>query len=322
MTLRLEPREYLQAADILRRGGIVAFPTETVYGLGGDATLPSAIAAIFEAKGRPSDNPLIVHLGSPDQLTDCCRQIPSLAYSLMDAFCPGPLTLVLPKKPIILDRVTASLPSVAVRFPAHETARKLLLAADRPIAAPSANRSGSPSATRWEAVLEDLDGRIDAVLCDRAAEIGLESTVVDLTSPTPIILRHGAITLEQLRAIEANFATAAPELSTTVNSPGLRHRHYQPRARVYLCESHPYFDRKKEPMRRAWIGLTDLSPDRDRFALIQACSTVDEYARSLYEYFRHCDALQIDEIYCQAVTEAGLGRALMDRLRRAAQPPA
>ncbi len=336
MTLRLNPEECVQAANILKRGGTVAFPTETVYGLGADATRSSAIEAIFHAKGRPSDNPLIVHLRHPDQLSDYCRPISSLAYRLMESFCPGPLTLVLPKKRSIVDSVTAGLNTVAVRFPSHPTAQRILEAADLPIAAPSANRSGRPSSTSWQAVLDDLDGRIDAVVCDGSTDIGLESTVLDVSGFVPIVLRHGSITLEQLQEIEPSTRLRAASDLTSTNSPGLRHRHYQPRARVVLCDS-PNEVAEPVPVtsfsggravdeeskcssggRNAYIGLSEPAPGL-HFAMQRHCRDVEDYARSLFDFFRQCDSVGIANIYCQRVDEIGLGRAIMDRVRRAAE---
>ncbi len=328
MTLRLNSDQTLQAADILKQGGTVAFPTETVYGLGADATNASAIGAIFTAKGRPSDNPLIIHLGHPDQLSDYCQEIPSLAYRLIDFFCPGPLTLVLPKKSSIVECVTAGLNTVAVRFPSHPTAHKILMAAALPIAAPSANRSGRPSATTWQAVLEDLDGRIDAVMCEGVSDIGLESTVLDLSSAEPTVLRHGAITLEQLQKIEPLIRVRSEADDAFANSPGLRHRHYQPHAKVVLCDSPNQIAEirsKKIPPalapfseRIAFIGLTEAHPGLSLWLCMQ-CRNIDEYARNLFDFFRQCDSAKIDQIYCQRVEAVGLGRAIMDRLRRASE---
>ncbi len=323
MTQRLNPNEWLQAANVLKRGGTVAFPTETVYGLGADATRSASVDAIFRAKGRPSDNPLIVHLCHPDQLDAYCQHIPSLAYELIARFCPGPLTLVLVKKPWIVSSVTAGLNTVAIRFPSHPTAQRILAAADLPIAAPSANCSGSPSATSWQAVLEDLDGRIDALVCDGSAAIGLESTVLDVSGPCPTVLRHGAITLEQLREIEPSVLLHAATDTSAVNSPGLRHRHYQPRARVELCDSPAELvlvlrNTPGSETSNAYIGLSQ--PDSNqRFGMQARCHDVEEYARVIFDFFRRCDANKIERIYCEKVDETGLGRALMDRLRRASE---
>jgi len=317
MTLRLDPDQFFQAADILKRGGTVAFPTETVYGLGADATNASAIEAIFTAKGRPSDNPLIIHLQHPDQILDYCHNVPRIAYQLMEVFCPGPLTFVLPKKASIVDGATAGMNTVAIRFPSHPTAQKILEAAGLPIAAPSANRSGRPSATTWQAVVEDLDGRVDAIVCDLPTDIGLESTVLDLSSTTPMVLRCGAITLEQLQRVEPAIILRSDANLASVNSPGLRHRHYQPRAKVVLCDS-PNQLSLNSTNSIAYIGLdpTDLQPP---FSMSKQCQDIDEYARSLFDFFRQCDVANIETIGCQRVEEIGLGRAIMDRLRRAAE---
>jgi L-threonylcarbamoyladenylate synthase len=337
MTLRLNPDQCLQGASLLKQGGIVAFPTETVYGLGADATKSSAVEAIFKAKGRPSDNPLIVHLCRIEQLDEYCERIPSRAYRLIESFCPGPLTLVLPKKSAIVDCVTAGLKTVAIRFPSHPTARCLLEAANLPIAAPSANRSGGPSATSWQAVLEDLDGLIDAVVCDGATDIGLESTVLDLSESVPRLLRHGAITLEQLQQIDPSIQLDSAIDPRISNSPGLRHRHYQPRARVVLCDipidprnilstsirstldqpSAKRVNDERKGVGNAYIGLLEIDPSLS-FAKQLRCLDLEDYARSLFDFFRRCDSAGIENIYCQRVEEIGLGRAIMDRLRRAA----
>ncbi len=182
MTLQLKGNQLDKAAEILRSGGTVAFPTETVFGLGASCLQPHAIEKIFEAKGRPSDNPLIVHLYSTQQLHSICRHVSTVAQSLMQKWTPGPLTIVLEKSDAIPDSVTAGLDTVAFRFPKHPIARELLRIVDAPIAAPSANRSGRPSGTRWQSVLEDLDGRIDAIVCEDGCDLGLESTVLDLHS--------------------------------------------------------------------------------------------------------------------------------------------
>ena len=317
MTKRLKPDEYLQAAEILKAGGTVVIPTETVYGIGADATSEMAIKAIFAAKGRPSDNPLIIHLRFPDQLQKYCRNIPKIAYRFIEVFCPGPLTLVLPKKSMIVDGVTAGLDTVAVRFPSHLTAQKILEATGLPIAAPSANLSGRPSATTWQAAIEDLDGRVDAVVCDFPTEIGLESTVVDLSVDIPVILRSGAITLEQLRSIEPSIAMRTNSSYHHVNSPGLRHKHYQPRARVVLCDSASQMDANPQE-KVAYIGL-ELLNSTLTIAMSHPCVDLVEYARTLFDFFRQCDAASINTIWCQRVDETGLGCAIMDRLRRAAE---
>lgn len=316
MAKQLSTNDLAVAAAILRGGGLVAFPTETVFGLGADATSPDAISRIFKAKGRPSDNPLIVHLAEFDQLNEVCEGVTPIAEKLLQRFAPGPLTVVLPKKPCICSAATANLSSVAVRFPSHPTARSLLKQVALPIAAPSANRSGSPSATTWQSVLRDLDGRIDAIVCDEACALGLESTVVDCTdNDTPILLRSGHVTLEDLQTVVPNIRTLGSLTSVAMaNSPGLRHRHYQPRARVRLCESMVELADDEKP-RSAYIGLG--SDSLTELGLVQLCTSVEDYAMNLYEFFRRCDASGMEIIWCQRVPERGVGLALMDRLYRA-----
>ncbi len=316
MTLRLTPHDLESAARVLQAGGTVAFPTETVYGLGADATKPAAIVKIFQAKERPADNPLIIHLYSFEQLDRYCSAVSDVADKFLKAFCPGPLTLVLPKRAVITDLATAGLNSVAVRFPAHPTARELLRLANLPIAAPSANRSGRPSATTFEAVVDDLDGRITAVVCDEPSPIGLESTVVDMTGEIPIVLRAGGVSLEALQAIEPTTIMRTQAVDSSVNSPGLRHRHYQPLARVVLCRSLRDVS-IDSPKSSAFIGL-EATGDK-KFGLSLRCETVDDYARLLFDFFRRCDTEKIDTIYCQTVEEAGIGYAINDRLRRAGE---
>ena len=225
-----------QAAERLRRGGLVAFPTETVFGLGVDATCDAAVEKLFAAKGRPSSNPLIVHVADATRWSDAAAAITPSAQTLLDAFAPGPLTVVLPRRAEISKLVTAGLETVGVRVPDHPVAAEILRLAERPIAAPSANRSGRPSGTRWQSVLQDLDGRIDAVFRQDGPSLGVESTVVDCTGSVARVLRPGAVTLEQIRSVlpDAEEITAETEKSgrDAVRSPGTRHPHYQPRARV------------------------------------------------------------------------------------------
>ncbi len=228
-----------EAAKIIRAGGIVAFPTETVFGLGVDATNRLAVEKLFVAKGRPSDNPLIVHVG---KMADCAKatsDLTPIAEALLATFSPGPLTVVLPKQASISTLVTAGLDTVGLRIPDHRVAAEILLRTQVPVAAPSANLSGRPSCTTWESVLEDLDGRIDAVYCDNSQGLGIESTVVDCCGPFPVVLRPGAVTIEQIRQVlpEARELARVPGDGDTVNgvkSPGLLHPHYQPQAAVQL----------------------------------------------------------------------------------------
>ena len=300
-----------RAAAVLRRGGTVAFPTETVYGLGASALDGAAVAAVFRAKGRPADNPLIVHVADAAD-ADALADVTDAAARLWAAFAPGPLSLVLRQRGGLPAAVTAGLGTVALRVPGHETARALIAEAGVPLVAPSANRSGRPSPTAWEAVRDDLGGRIDAVLQGPPSAVGLESTVVDATGPVPVVLRPGAVSLEALRSVvPATVALAALAGDAPARSPGLRHRHYAPTARVRLVErgSQPGPD-------AAYIGLAPPAPG---YAAEAVCPDVEAYARRLFSFFRAADAAGLAWIDAQAVPDVGLGRALMDRLRRAAE---
>jgi L-threonylcarbamoyladenylate synthase len=298
------------AASFLRSGEVVAFPTETVYGLGGNAFDEKALRKIFAAKGRPADNPLIIHIGATEQLAEIVSQITPAAQRLIEAFWPGPLTVVLPKAERIPLLATANLQTVGVRAPAHPTANAFLRACGVPVAAPSANLSGRPSPTTWQAVAQDLDGRIACILQGGQTRVGLESTVVDCAGDTPHVLRAGAVTLEQLRAVLPAAQALTPDADAPARSPGLRHQHYAPRARVILVESPPDFNQKA-----AYIGLYTPACN---FTQQRICRDTEEYAHELFAFFRECDENGVNIIYCQAVAEIGLGVALMDRIMRAA----
>jgi L-threonylcarbamoyladenylate synthase len=323
-TLRIETHNLHLAAELLAQGKTVAFPTETVYGLGADALNEQAVEKIFLAKGRPSDNPLIAHIASLDQLEQIASGVSSIANILIERFWPGPLTIVVPRKPLVPNIVTAGLDTVAVRMPGDALARELIGLAGTPIVAPSANRSGRPSATTWESVLADLDGRIDAIVCGNPTRIGLESSVVDTTGSEPTILRHGAITQEMIAQVCGSVLTGNSE--QLLRSPGTRHRHYQPQATVQIVDDLGRLE--PSPQRIGMIGLCDPAAMRRQEvqlrsdfpqATIRYCASLDDYASNLFEFFRHCDTLGVVRIYCQQVPPLGLGRAIMDRLERAAQ---
>ena len=313
------------AAQVIRSGGLVAFPTETVFGLGADATNSPAVEKIFAAKGRPSDNPLIVHLSRLDQWPLAARVLSDSAAKFCRVFAPGPLTVVLPKNERICGAVTANRDTVGIRIPSNDVAHQLLEAAAVPIAAPSANMSGRPSCTRWQSVLEDLDGRIDAVLCHNPSTVGLESTVVDCCREPPMVLRTGAISLQELRDIvpgtEQLEASAAigPEADSSFLSPGIRHPHYRPRATVALFVS----------------DLTELDLDTESAGSLSCCgisipqiprgcthsrifSSVSDYAMHFYEFLREADRRGATLIACQLAPLEGIGIALRDRQLRAA----
>lgn len=298
------------AAEVIKRGGVVAFPTETVYGLGADIFNEAAITKVFEAKGRPADNPLIAHVAEAEQIKMLTDHLTPGAQRLLQTFAPGPLTVVVRKSQAVPLIATAGLETIGIRMPRLPIAREFLVACGVPVVAPSANLSGRPSPTTWEAVHEDLDGRIDCLLKGSSSEIGLESTVVDCTQETPVILRAGAVSIEELREIFPDIRISTAEDAEPPRSPGLKHRHYSPKAAVVLGNVH------RVTRNSGFIGLHD--PEAV-FKVIRICRDLEEYAHSLYEFFRECDRMRIETIYCEPVTESGLGTALMDRIRRAAE---
>lgn len=304
-----------QAAHWLRSGGLVAFPTETVYGLGVDATNVAAVARLFRVKGRPADNPLIVHIADIGQLEQVGQNVPPIAFELLERFAPGPLTVVVPKRPEIVPSVTAGLNTVGVRIPADELARAMLRAAQLPIAAPSANRSGRPSCTTYESVLEDFGADIDAILIGGAARIGLESTVVDCTREVPRVLRPGGISLEQLQRFDRRITAVGREVTAGENSPGRLHPHYRPRARVQLVVD----PSQAAPSRdAAYLGIAPHEMP-EAFGWHCVYESIEAYARSFYEALREVDRRGLSSVYCQRVAATGLGIALADRMERAAE---
>ncbi len=321
----------IEAAGFIKFGGVVAFPTETVYGLGADVFNRAAIAKIFAAKRRPNDNPLIAHVGNLEQIETLVSEITSNARKFIEAFFPAPLTLVLPKAENVPYLATANLETIGVRMPKNELAREFIKACGVPLVAPSANLSGKPSPTNWQAVYEDLNGRIDCILQGAATEIGLESTVVDCTGDVPLILRNGAVTLEQLREIIPETRLYQLKPNEQPKSPGLKHKHYAPTAKVALMENGKLLQMEngkwkteneepkskiQSPESSAFIGL---NKPFDKFAFVKICGSVEEYAHDVFAFFRECDTRKIDEIYCETVAEAGIGAALMDRLKRASE---
>jgi L-threonylcarbamoyladenylate synthase len=324
-----------EAGLILRSGGLVAFPTETVYGLGADATNGRAVARIFQAKGRPPDNPIIVHVASRSQLRALVAGIPGKAERLMDAFWPGPLTLILPAGEKVPAEVTAGLPTVAVRMPDHPVALALIKAAGVPVAAPSANLSGKPSPTLAAHVLQDLDGRIEAILDGGPAGIGVESTVLDLTTRVPVILRPGGITQEELAAclgevevdpdaISGSFEGGSPR------SPGMKYTHYAPRAPLLLVTGSPAAVARKirelalgEKSGGRRAGILTYSDSSDFSAVGEAViagrrDRPETVAAGLYSALRRFNELGVDIILAEGLEEKGLGLAVMNRLKKAA----
>ncbi|MEO7659561.1 MAG: L-threonylcarbamoyladenylate synthase [Pyrinomonadaceae bacterium] len=301
------------AAEYIKRGGIVAFPTETVYGLGASVFDELAVAKIFDAKQRPADNPLIAHIGHIEQIAELSGDVNEYARKFIEAFFPGPLTVVLKKKESVPYAATAGLDTIGIRMPRFPLAQNFLRECGVPIVAPSANLSGRPSPTTWEAVLEDLDGRIDCILQGAECEIGLESTVVDCTSEVPMVLRSGSISIERLREAVPQTSVYMATNVEAPKSPGLRHRHYSPRASVVIVTDVGVLG--YEP-NAGFIGLTRPADSFDRQLI---CDGIDEMAHSLFEFFRECDRDGIEQIICESVDESGIGTALMDRIKRAAE---
>jgi len=304
----------IEAAEIIKRGGTVAFPTETVYGLGANVFDEKAIAKIFKAKQRPNDNPLIAHVGRLEDINLLVAEITESAKKFIEAFFPAALTVVLPKSARVPLIATANLETIGVRMPKGKLAQEFLRACEMPVVAPSANLSGKPSPTSWQAVFEDLSGRIDCILQgDEMTEIGLESTVVDCTGAFPLVLRSGAITLEQLQTIIPETLLYRLRENEAAKSPGLKHRHYSPHAKVVLVNPTSNIQNLKSS---AFIGLE--LPD-EKFDLMKICASVEDYAHSIFDFFRQCDRQGIERIFCETVEETGIGTALMDRLKRAAE---
>ncbi|TNJ37469.1 threonylcarbamoyl-AMP synthase [Chlorobaculum thiosulfatiphilum] len=303
-----------EAASWLDRGETVAFPTETVYGLGADAFNAKAVAKIFKAKGRPSDNPLIVHVATPERISEVAAEIGETARMLVERFFPGPLTLVLKKRDSVPEIVSAGLPTIGVRCPSHPVASEFLRYCCHPVAAPSANVSGRPSPTDWKTVYHDLGGRIACLLRGEPSAIGLESTIVDCSVNPPRLLRSGAVSIESLRELvpDLEIATACKP-GESPKSPGQKYRHYSPEAEIVLVEA-PQESLPLDP-RAAWIGLA--TPPTGATKSLR-CRDMDEYARVLFGFFRACDAEGIRTIYCELPPDEGIGRAIRDRLIKAA----
>lgn len=299
------------AAALLRAGQVVIFPTETVYGLGADAFNPQAVKKVFEAKQRPADNPLIVHIWRLEQVDALAHDVPDYARTLMQAFMPGPFTILLPKQSHIPDVTTAGSDKVCLRMPSLLLAQQFLEACGRTVAAPSANLSGRPSPTRWQDCLEDMDGRVAAILAGPEAAFGLESTIVDATGPVPVLLRPGAVTLEQLAQVTPNIE---PQPSRTdLVTPGMKYRHYAPRASVQLIEPG-----QRPPTLCSQAGFIGLHAPAFPVLYNYQATSPEDYAHALFAFFRECDRRRLECIYAERTSQQGVGRALMNRLAKAA----
>jgi L-threonylcarbamoyladenylate synthase len=310
------------AGRVIKAGGLVAFPTETVYGLGCDAMNADAAAKVFEAKQRPQFDPLIVHIADLNQFDIVIGSLPALGQRLIDAFWPGPLTLVLPKQPAIPDLITAGLSTVAVRMPNHPVAQTLIREAGTPIAAPSANPFGYVSPTTAQHVADGLGNSVDLILDGGPCPVGVESTIVSLAGPRPELLRPGSITIEQLSAV-----IGAIRLASSVNqqplAPGQLSRHYATRTPLILLPSAEARPLLKDDERAGLLIHSHPRDTDDRFAAVEVLSSTGdlrEAARHLFAALRRLDSLGLDRIYAEPCREEGLGVAIMDRLRRCATP--
>ncbi|MCL2408074.1 MAG: L-threonylcarbamoyladenylate synthase [Oscillospiraceae bacterium] len=317
-----------EAADLLRKNEVVAFPTETVYGLGAVATSDEAVAKIFEAKGRPGDNPLIVHVGDISQLENVVSEIPDMARKLMEAFWPGPLTIVLPKHASLSDKVTAGLNTVGVRIPSHPVALELLKKVNLPIAAPSANISGKPSPTTARHVADDLTGKIAGIVDGGEAQIGLESTVLDCTVEPPVILRPGGVSKEAIEAVigrEVIVHKSPENAESAPKSPGMKYKHYSPKAPMSIVKGDDIFfqyviNEAKTQGKKVGVLVTEENSSKYNADVVVTCGAgndVESIAKRLYDALREFDEHDIDAIYSESFDETGLGAAIMNRLLKA-----
>ncbi|MBS7607137.1 MAG: L-threonylcarbamoyladenylate synthase [Candidatus Bathyarchaeia archaeon] len=326
------------AAEVIRRGGLVAFPTETVYGLGADALNPVAVRDIYLAKMRPLDNPIIVHVADKNDVYKLAENVPESAERLMNLFWPGPLTLILKASEIVPRVTTGGLDTIAIRMPKHTVALSLIKMSERPIAAPSANLAGRPSPTLAEHVIQDLYGRIDVIIDAGPTNIGVESTVLDMTHEPPQILRPGGVTYEELKTVLGNIiihpaAVARSEVHVEhARSPGMKHKHYAPKAEMIVVEGK--FDSIVEKVkelaeqyfragRRVGVLATDESLQEYNFSLwtvksLGSRSNLASAAKRLFRLLREFDEEGVDIIIAEGVPQEGLGLAIMNRLRRAA----
>ncbi|MFV3012667.1 L-threonylcarbamoyladenylate synthase [Clostridium botulinum] len=324
-----------KAGDILRRGGLVVFPTETVYGLGANALDKNAVKKIFKAKGRPQDNPLIVHISKMKDIEKLVEEIPSVAEKLMDKFWPGPMTIILKKKDIIPNETSAGLDSIGIRMPSNKIAMKLISMAGVPIAAPSANLSGKPSPTDVETCIEDLDGKVNIILGGDNSEVGVESTVIDCTINPPCILRPGGITLEMLREVDSNIyidpaIMKKPDKELKPKAPGMKYRHYAPKAPLKIIKGdlnktiekinemvQNYIDAEK----KVGIIATDETIDNYKkgdVVSIGSRKDLNTIAHNLFYVLRSFDEKNVDLILSEAFEEKDMGVAIMNRLKKSA----
>ncbi len=324
------------AITILQSGGLVAFPTETVYGLGADALNPAAARKIYEAKGRPSDNPLIVHIANTRDIEILAKDIPEAAYRLAEVFWPGPLTMILKKRDCVPHGTTGGLDTVAIRLPAHKLARTLIAQSGVYIAAPSANLSGKPSPTSASHVIKDMDGRIDMIIDGGKAALGLESTIIDLTGEEPMILRPGCITKEMIENVlgliqyDPVILQEKPDLNLKPKAPGMKYRHYAPEGCLTIYEGNieeviRVINRKAKELLEAdkSVGIIATSETEKDYhygtiRTIGSRKDEDSIAAGLYATLREFDELRTEYIFTESFSDNNLGQAIMNRLLKAA----
>ena len=319
-----------EAAQTIVNGGIVAFPTETVYGLGANALDEKAVEKIFIAKGRPQDNPLIVHVSSND-ISDLVKEVPDVAKKLMDKFWPGPLTIILEKKDIIPNVTSANLNTIGIRMPNCEIALKLIEISKRPIAAPSANISGRPSPTEVERCIEDLNGRVDYIIGGESSDIGVESTIIDCTVNPPMILRPGGITLEMLREVDSNICIdeaikSKPTDNIKPKAPGMKYRHYAPNTKcllVYSYSNDKLVDRINQEIELEKnvlvLGRTSNLEKYNTENKLDMGDTLEEISKNIFTLLRKVDSYNVELVIIEGVKKEGLGLAIMNRLIRACE---
>lgn len=330
----IEDKSLRCAGNIIREGGVVAFPTETVYGLGGDALNRESARKIYEAKGRPSDNPLIVHICRFEDINKIVSKMPEAATRIAEEFWPGPLTMILPKSDKVPYETTGGLNTVAVRFPAHPVAQRLIAYSGGYVAAPSANLSGRPSPTTAEYVIQDMDGRIDMILDGGKVGIGLESTIIDLTVEPPQILRPGYVTREMLSRILGEVDTDVTILRSdsgqAPKAPGMKYRHYAPKGELVVVEGSSekvidYINRRaaEDSLRGERTGVIGTEESLEQYqAHVVKClgarGDQESIARNLYSVLRRMDDEQVTRIYSESFADDGFGQAIMNRLLKAA----
>lgn len=323
-----------KAAEIIKNGGLVAFPTETVYGLGANGLDENAVPKIYEAKGRPSDNPLILHISEFDEIENIVKEIPDVAFVLADEFWPGPLTMVFKKSDIVPYRTTGGLESVAVRMPSNKIARELIKTAGVPVAAPSANSSGRPSPTKADHVLRDLDGKIDMVIDGGTVDIGLESTIVDVTGEVPVILRPGFITEEMLSEAIGRVKTddavknLSPDKDLKPKAPGMKYRHYAPQGKMTIYKGKPEKvvkiineETAKSEGKKTAVLATDETKRYYKADIVISLGNREDcesIAHNLFDALRSFDDMGAEIIFSEGFDESRLGFAIMNRLHKSA----